>query len=361
MKDKKEKVAKEDRAQRRLFKKTRGGIVLTADEVKEIKDGRKKLRKELRKSGIRKRKDFEVTASSMGLYFDKKRKGFLLLWFGWPALLALLGAFVILLTVLFTASVITQMRGHFTINLSEDMFKSGFTLSETIGFEEPKISLNSDPLENVPCTSISNIPGDVDAYEGNHHGYDYFAYSFYVRNEGDLPVDYSYQIRIVSESKNVSEAVWIMLFEDGEMTYFAEIGADNTPEAIPAVGDNSKGYTRLPLMEQTLDKENQYQFITQKREQDYYRVVPVPFETDDIITSGIRYEFGSMDIHKYTVVLWAEGDDPECTDDIIGGHLGLDMNLQLLEEYHEEVEERTLWADLQDAMRNVFDNLKFWE
>lgn len=361
MKDNKGQTPEKDKAQRRLFKKTRGGVVLTANEVKEIKAGRKKLRKELRKNGIRKRKDFEVTASSMGLYFDKRRKGVLWLWLGWPALWAMIGAFILLLSILFAASVITQLRGHFTINLSEDMFKSGFTLSETIGFEEPKISLNSDPLENVPCTSISNIPEDVNRYEGNHHGYDYFAYTFYVRNEGDAEADYSYQLRIVSESQEVSEAIWLMLFVDGDMTYYAQMGADNAAEAIPEIGDNSRGYTNLPLMDQTLNRDTQYQFITQKRGQDYYRVIPVPFESETVITYGERYGLEPMGIHKYTVVIWAEGDDPECTDDIIGGHLGLDMDLRLLEEYHDEEAERTVWAELQEAAKSIFDNLKFWE
>lgn len=343
------------------FKKTRSGIALSKEEVKYIKKERRKLRKELRKLGIRKKKEFEVTASSMGLYFDKKRRGFLFWWWGGKALWALVGAFVALLGVLFAASVITQMKGFFTINLSDDMFKSGFTLSETIGFENPTVSLNSEPLENVPCASISMIPADVHDYEGSHHGYDYFAYSFYVRNEGDLPVDYHYQVNIVSESQDVSKAIWIMIFQDGEMTYFAERGVDGQSEAIPELGDESRGYSNLPLMDQTSNKANQYQFITNKRGKDYYRVVPVPFESEDVVVSGTREKFEVMGVHKYTIVIWAEGDDPECVDDIIGGHLGLDMNFTLLEEHTEEKSDVSIWTELKDSMQSIFDNLKFWE
>lgn len=352
---------KEEKKQRGLFKKTRSNVVLTKEEVKYIKKERKKLRKELRKLGIRKKKEFEVTASSMGLYFDKKRKGLLFFWWGRRALWAMLGALVALLSVLFAASVITQMKGFFTINLSEDMFKSGFTLSETVGFENPTISLNSVPLENVPCTSIVMIPSDIHNYEGNHHGFDYFAYSFYVRNEGDLPVDYSYQVRIVSESKDVSKAIWLMIFMDGDMTFFAEMGADGTAEAIPEVGDNSRGYNDLPLMSQTANQDKQYQFITNKRGQDYYRVVPVPFESENVVVSGERKDMEVMGVHKYTIVIWAEGDDPECVDDIIGGHLGLDLNFQLLEEHTEEKSEESMWTEIRESMQSIFDNLKFWE
>ena len=46
------------------FKKRRGGVVLTKEEVKEIKAGRKKLRREMKAAGIRSRKEFELTASA---------------------------------------------------------------------------------------------------------------------------------------------------------------------------------------------------------------------------------------------------------------------------------------------------------
>ena len=63
-----------------------------------------------------------------------------------------------------------------------------------------------------------------------------------------------------------------------------------------------------------------------------------------------------MEVHKYTVVIWLEGDDPECTDDLIGGHLGLQMQYALDEEEKAEKEgdSGTFWHDIWDA-------LIFWE
>ena len=65
--------------QRRIFKRRRAGVVLSREEVKAIKEGRKKLRREMRARGIKSRREFELVAGSLGLYFDKRR-GFLL-WF----------------------------------------------------------------------------------------------------------------------------------------------------------------------------------------------------------------------------------------------------------------------------------------
>jgi hypothetical protein len=38
-----------------------------------------------------------------------------------------------------------------------------------------------------------------------------------------------------------------------------------------------------------------------------------------------------MSVDKYSVILWLEGDDPDCTDSTIGGHLGVEMNFRLSE------------------------------
>ena len=34
---------------------------------------------------------------------------------------------------------------------------------------------------------------------------------------------------------------------------------------------------------------------------------------------------------KYTVVFWLEGDDPDCTNDLIGAHIGMQMDFELID------------------------------
>ena len=94
---------KPGKKQRRIFKKTRAGIVLTREEVKEIKTGRKKLRKELKAVGIKSKKEFELTASGLMLYFDKPRFWAIIPWLlGGKGLWLLLGSAALLLMA-FTA------------------------------------------------------------------------------------------------------------------------------------------------------------------------------------------------------------------------------------------------------------------
>ena len=366
---KKDKVKK----QHGLFKKKRGGVVLSRDEVKEIKKGRKKLRKDMRKQKIRGRKEFELTASSLGLYFDKNKGWPLLLWFlhgRW--LWALLGALLAFLFVLFMLSVISQMKGHFTVNMGQDMFRQGFSLSETKDFENPTSQLYSEPAVNVPCVSISSLPEDVDMdlFEGAHNGEDYFAYSFWIRNEGEEAADYSYELRINSESRDVSSACWVMVFLDGKMTFFAEKREDGSPEAIPSLGDDSRGFWEAPMYRFARFPDQQYEVVKRTETHDYYRIIPIPFETQSIVTSGLREQMEPMETHKYTIVFWLEGDDPDCTDELIGGHLGMELQFELEnkneDDSHDSEEGKwtsweDMWLSLPEIWANLWKSLKFWD
>lgn len=345
---------KDQREQKGLFKKTRANQELTRGEVVAIKRGRKKLRAEMRARGIRSKKEFELTASSLGLYFDKGR--FLAFWFWWTngkGISMLVGAAIMLLTVLFLLSSVTQMQGHFTINMSDEMFSEGFALSETEDFEEPKGRLFCDPAIDVPCFSISDIHADVDEVDGQHNEAEYFAYTFYIRNEGESTVGYDWNLAINSESKDLSKATWFMIFEDGDMNFYAEEREDGTEEALPYYNDNTRGYSEIPFEDVLVDPEEQAQLITTKGSRNYYRLIPYSFDSR-LVAEGSMEEVEPMDVHKYTVVFWLEGDDPDCTNDLIGGHLGVDMQFKLVTEEDEEDTEESWfhknWEDFWDGL-----------
>ena len=316
--------------QRGPFKRRRGGQVLTREQVQAIKEGRKLLRAEMKKQGLKDKEDFKLTAASMGLYFDTPRW---LLWFRWMlskrSVKWLLGALGLLLAALYALSMISQIRGHFTINMSDDLFKEGFILSETVDFANATTHLFCTPVEDVPCISIRHIPENIDQVDGQHND-SYFAYTFYIRNEGTSIVDYAWSMHLNSESRNLASALWVMVFEDGRMLLYARPGAEGGVEALPAFDDNSRGYLDLDIRQFAKDP-NQFQVITEKKGITYYRIVPISFQSDDTVAQGQQFAVAPGDVHKYTVVIWIEGDDPDCTDDLIGGHAGMDFNFRLLE------------------------------
>lgn len=330
-----------------LFKRKRAGKVLTREEVKQIKDGRRKLRKELRSHGIKDKSDFDLMASGQGLYFDKPSN--ILDWLWRHKLGMLLLSMAAVMAVLLIMSLVTQTRGHFTINVSDGMFREGFTLSETADFKRPTTYLFATPAEDVPCISFRQIPETVDQQDGSHNA-QYFAYTFYIRNEGENVQDYLWYLRLNSESQSVSSAVWAMVFEDGKMRFYAKADEDGNLQTLPAKDDNDRGYPEMHLGQFAAEPENQYELIFKRGEREFYRILPYPFASDTLIAEGQQSSVTPGDIHKYTVVLWLEGDDPDCTDQLIGGHIGVEFGFRLLDE---TIEENRTWEDF-------WHGLKFW-
>ena len=56
-----------------------------------------------------------------------------------------------------------------------------------------------------------------------------------------------------------------------------------------------------------------------------YKLTAKPFLSDTVVCNGIREEIADGEVDKYTVVIWYEGEDPECVDDILGGWVELYM------------------------------------
>ncbi len=317
--------------QRRLFKKRRAGIVLTRGEVKEIIAGRKKIRREMRERKIYSRREFEATASSLGLYFDKGR--FLAFWLWlWHrgALAALLVALSLALLAMYGFSTVTELRGHFTINLADSLVNQGFELSDTSDFANPTSRLYGQVVEDAPCISIANLPADVDHIDGSHNGRNYFAHTFYIAKRGEGTVDVQVSLVINSESRAASKAIWAVLYQDGQPTVYARANlATGQEECLPGAADNRRGYTNIPCLD--MQNHPQLQVIRQSAGRNYYRLTPRSFVSEEVVTTFTLTNVAPDEVHKYTVVLWLEGDDPDCTDELIGGHVGMHMDFELLE------------------------------
>lgn len=328
-----EKITGAERKQKRLIKYKRAGVVLTEDEVQEIKAGRRKLRADVRAQGVKSKKEFELTASSLGLYFDKHRGWALLWWFlGTKAGWILLSAAALLMLALYAMSAVTELRGHFTVSMSDELFREGFTLSETADFRNPTTHLFSTPAEGVPCVSILDIPADVSEIDGPHND-TYFAYTFYVRNEGESPQGLDWALRIRGESRELSEAAWFMIFVDGKMTFYAKANRETgEQEMLPAPDDTGRAYGQAPMYDFAAEPEAQYESFLSGKGFTYWRIKPYTFLSDEVIQAGRFETIVPGEVHKFTVVIWLEGDDPDCTNDRIGGHLGLEFEMDMVGE-----------------------------
>lgn len=53
----------------------------------------------------------------------------------------------------------------------------------------------------------------------------------------------------------------------------------------------------------------------------------IAFYSDDIAVVEPRYAVKPGDIDRVTIVIWLEGDDPDCLDNLIGGEIKASMRI----------------------------------
>lgn len=207
--------------------------------------------------------------------------------------------FIILLILIFSFIILSIVYngGRFTVTLDNNFaLKSGIILYETEEFQNDQTrklyAENIDFLDNI---SIDWLPKDIDnEKDGSHNGENYIAYTFYLENKGERNINYWYSIIIDDVIKNVDEATRVMIYLNGERSLYAKI--------------------------------NSY---TKEAEKD----TKVFFSDEEAVLEQ-RRDFKPGDIDKFTVVIWLEGDDPDCVDSILGGEIK--MHMEIREEHKEQ-------------------------
>lgn len=181
--------------------------------------------------------------------------------------------------VLFALSFMQENMGNFTINLNRlELFRRGVAIADNGDFNNATARLAADALDNGTNIAAEDLPDNLDDIDGSHNGKNYVAYTFYIRNAGKTDLGYSAKLKAVSASKGVEKAARVRVYRNGEPTTYAAAAANGSPE---------------PNTE--------------------------PFASKDVVTTISHANFRVGDVDKYTVVIWLDGDDPECVDKIIGG------------------------------------------
>ena len=181
--------------------------------------------------------------------------------------------------VLFALSFMQENMGNFTINLNRlELFRRGVAIADNGDFNNATARLAADALDNGTNIATEDLPDNLDDIDGSHNGKNYVAYTFYIRNAGKTDLGYSAKLKVVSASKGVEKAARVRVYRNGEPTTYAAAAANGNPE---------------PNTE--------------------------PFASKDVVTTISHKNFRVGDVDKYTVVIWLDGDDPECVDKIIGG------------------------------------------
>lgn len=179
---------------------------------------------------------------------------------------------------------------NFTITLdSEYGRESGLVIYESLDNPEDwRNFLRSANIEFFTDISVDWLPENIDNEgDGSHNGRNYIAYTFYAENRGQDTINYWATIKIDDVIKNVDEAIRVMVIKNGNKVIYAK---NNRETGKPEPNT-------------------------------------VPFKKEDTVMLELTENFRVGDRDKYTIVIWLEGDDPECKNDLIGGEIKMHMTL----------------------------------
>lgn len=203
---------------------------------------------------------------------------------------------LIILILLFLVLSLVYKGGRFTVTLDPNFaIRSGIVIYDNLEEKRSQRKLYANGMDFMDNISIKWLPANIGEYAGGaHNGDNYIAYTFYVDNQGEETLNYWYYIYIDDVIKNVDDAVRVMVIHNDTTNVYGKINAD-TKEAEEGT---------------------------------------IPFHSKEIAVLEPRQDFKPKEIDKFTVVIWLEGDDPDCVDAIIGGEIK--MHMEITEEHLEQ-------------------------
>ena len=288
-KEKKSKIEKQSRKDKRIKKEASEQIV----RIEELEALMQKYGNDV---------DPE-TLVSMYLPHRKRRKlGAALLQLDRMHLLLL--GLLLAVAVLFIAAFAQDKMGNFTLNLNRlELYRKGISIADNGDFDGATARLVANTVQDATNISIDDIPADVDGVDGGHNGKNYMAYTYYVRNAGKEDLGYIASITLDSCAKGAEKAVRIAVYQNGERIVYAAPADDGGTE------DGCEN-----------------------------------FLSDKIVCQYENKDFLVGNVDRYTIVIWMEGDDPDCVDAIIGGSVQFSMSIDADYDDHTSL----LWKYVKD-------------
>lgn len=198
------------------------------------------------------------------------------------------------------------------------------SISKTADFSSPSTVLKMNGPEDISNITYDWILKDeLFGKEGDHHGNNYIAYSFFLKNVSDSDILFKSSIMLNYVSKDIERAVRIVVIEDEEKaTCYAVTRSDGSPEYIAYDTDSKETQKPLPLGDSRLDELLGTNVTT-------------PFSTDEPKDNNVLV-FESADtflaveeVKKFTVLIWLEGSDSDCVDSIIGAKVNFEYNFRV--------------------------------
>lgn len=198
--------------------------------------------------------------------------------------------------------------GNFIISVKDqnDRGDVKLLLSQYQDYSAASPVISAQGLREQADTTKSAIPKESELVKnvGPHNDEifkRYMAFSFFLINRSEGMIDYNYTFDIKSDSSFLYEVMRVWIIESDVSGNIS----NNTIYAYHETEENEAKYRANigPEYYETTDYVNQTQIAKQQRKN---------FAVDDVV--------------KFTVVIWLEGHDPLCTNELIGATLKCSMD-----------------------------------
>lgn len=220
-----------------------------------------------------------------------------------------------------------QYMGTFVISLDDTALALGITLSENVKKEEvdgvtyydfidSSSRLLVNPVNSATPTTFTDIKfaeavstdGDMDETDSNN----YIAYTFYLKNDGNISVDVELNLNTVTVTKNVDKALRIAVIEGG---YVDDNGDVKFTKGTMFLKDDGHG------------DENILRVINrQEKVKEFYESFNKELLTvDGNFGNYVIEDFVPQEVRKFTIIFWLEGWDADCGDAIKHGQLKMKL------------------------------------
>lgn len=187
-------------------------------------------------------------------------------------------------------AVTSNRTGNLTIFVDRSSITKCLSLSESKTLSNPQGKLYGPSITQAWDTTEDLLPKYADLIDGDSSGTNYIAYTFYVFNSGIEELDYSMKFEIENTSNHLDEAIRVRLYTNDVLTTYAK---KNSVSGVAESGTTA-------------------------------------FESDKYIMTNTVTNFQPEQYTKYTIVIWVESDDPDCTNDKIGGGITMSMSFSVL-------------------------------
>jgi hypothetical protein len=215
-------------------------------------------------------------------------------------------------------SIYGNQVGNFVITIN-DQNRYNLSLSESNTFNNSFTRLSADGLKEMAEATYGAIPDNLNQVDGSHNDTEYntyLAYTFYLKNTSSIPISYYSQMSITKVTKNVDSAIRVMVIKNNdEPVIYAKWKEYPEPEEVWNLPEDHTGIY------------------------DYYgKLIPKQYRTTSFESTVTVFNLLTQDmavqaIDKYTVVIWIEGMDAQCTNNednnIMGGTIKFDLEFSV--------------------------------